>query len=113
MVLISIIGFITHGEAISGQIFTTAFPFAVSWAVIAPWIGVYRGEATSTLRQLWRPALAAFLAAPIAAWLRGILLNNRPILPIFVAALGASAALGFALWRLIWYLMAERKPRNG
>ena len=113
LLVISIIGFITHGEAIGWNLLTTFLPFLVAWALIAPWLGVYRSEIANAPLQAWRPALAAFLAAPMAAWLRGFLLNNRPILPIFVLALGGSAALGYLIWRLIWALLQQRVVKHG
>jgi hypothetical protein len=56
--------------------------------------------------------LAALLAAPMAAWLRGVWLNSA-ILPIFVLVLGLSAALGFGIWRLAWSFISQRVEQHG
>ena len=112
MLIISIVGFATHNEAINWQILTTFLPYTLSWALFAPWLGVYRPDFTRAPLQVWRPMLAVFLAAPMAAWLRGVWLN-RAILPIFVLVLGLSAALGLGIWRLAWAFISRRVERYG
>ena len=107
LLLVTVIGFITHGQPIDWHIFTTFLPYLAAWALIAPWLGVYQAERARDARQTWRPVLAAFLAAPMAAWLRGLWLG-RAIVPIFVLVLGLSAALGYGIWRLIWVVMMKR-----
>jgi hypothetical protein len=52
-------------------------------------------------KQLWRPVLAMFLAAPMTAILRAAMLNGVA-LPLFTLVLGVSAALGMLVWRWIW-----------
>lgn len=101
LVITSVVGFLTHDQAIDWRLLTTYLPYQVAWLMIAPWLGVYRPTDSADSRQIWRPILAAFLAAPMAAWLRGVWIN-RPILPIFVLVLGLSAAFGFGIWRYIW-----------
>lgn len=97
----SVVGFLTHNQVIDWRIITTYLPYQIAWLLIAPWLGVYNQKESKDSHQIWRPILAAFLAAPMAAWLRGVWIN-RPILPVFVLALGLSAALGFGIWRFIW-----------
>jgi hypothetical protein len=58
--------------------------------------------------QLWRPALTAIFAAPLAAVLRGFILN-APVIPIFAAVLAGTSALGMLVWRLIWYWLVRRR----
>src|SRR5215210_5848512 len=83
--LVTFIGFATHGEADVSFVPRMAaffFPLAISWFLLAPALGLFRREITSDWKQLWRPALAALFAGPLAAVLRGFLLN-APIIPIF------------------------------
>ena len=47
-------------------------------------------------------------AAPLAVVFRGLILNT-PIIPIFVIAFGATAALGMVVWRGI-YSFLKLKP---
>jgi hypothetical protein len=112
--VLTIIGFATHGEtAISflPRMAALFFPFAFAWFLLAPALGLFRIEVTSTPKQLWRPALAMIFAAPLAAILRGFLLN-APVLPIFAAVLAGTSALGMVIWRLIWYSLTRRKTVN-
>jgi hypothetical protein len=112
LLIISIVGFASHNEAIDWRILTTYVPYLVAWLLIAPWLGVYQPGRTRQPLQVWRPMLAAFLAAPMAAWLRGIWLN-RAILPVFILVLGLSAAFGFGIWRLAWSFISQRVGRYG
>lgn len=112
VLIVSIIGFATHNQSINGRIFTTFLPFLAGWLLIAPWLGVYQKQIAERPLFVWRSMLAAFLAAPIAAWLRGAWLNSA-ILPVFVLVLGLSAALGFGVWRLLWSLVAQRVGKHG
>jgi hypothetical protein len=108
--LITIIGFATHGEAdisFLPRMATTFFPLSVSWFLLAAVMGLFSQETVSKLKQLWRPALVAFFAAPFAAVLRGFILN-APIIPIFAAVLAASSALGLLLWRMIYYFVLRK-----
>lgn len=109
VLLISIVGFLTHyGEITGWRWLTTFFPVLAAWIVFAPWVGVYRADGIEDPRQAWRAGLAAFLSAPFAAWLRGALLNS-PILPVFVLVLGLTNALGFLLWRLLVSLFLKNR----
>ena len=112
VLVISIIGFATHNEAIGWRVLTTYLPYLLAWALIAPWLGVYHPNNSRQPLQVWRPMLAAFLSAPIAAWLRGAWLNSA-ILPVFVLVLGLSAAFGLGVWRLISSFVIKRVERYG
>jgi hypothetical protein len=112
LLLVSIIGFATHNQSISWRVLTTFLPYVAAWFLFAPWLGVYHRSNTIRYWQVWRPMLAALLAAPMAAWLRGVWLNSA-ILPIFVLVLGLSAALGFGIWRLVWSFISQRVGQNG
>lgn len=113
VVAVSLAGFITHYGEISGwRWLTTFFPVLVGWLAIAPWLGVYQPEHTHRISQVWRAALAAFLSAPLAAWLRGAWLNSA-ILPVFVLVLGLTDALGMLIWRIIGSWLLRRGRHNG
>ena len=111
--LLTIIGFATHDEAALSFLPRMAaffFPLCISWFLLAPSLGLFQREITSNPKQLWRPALAAFFAAPLAAVLRGFLLN-APIIPIFAGVLAATSALGMVIWRGL-HLFLNRKVRQ-
>ena len=113
--VVTIIGFATHGE--SGLSFlprmaAVFFPLVAGWFLLAPWFGLFQNEIISNARQLWRPALTTIFVAPLAAVLRGLILN-APIIPIFAVVLGATLALGIVIWRGFYFLLKlkARKER--
>jgi len=111
--LITLIGFATHGEtdlAYLPRMAATFFPLVIGWFLLAPRLGLFQEEVIYQARQLWRPALTAFFAAPMAAVLRGLMLN-APIIPIFAIVLGAASALGMVVWRGLYFLL-NRKARG-
>ena len=103
--LVTFIGFATHGEAelsFLPRMAALFFPLSISWLLLAPALGLFQRQITANSKQLWRPALGMIFAAPLAAVLRGFILN-APIIPIFAAVLAATSALGMVIWRWIWY----------
>ncbi len=113
VLVVTMIGFLTHYSGIRDWRWLTTFlPVLAAWLVFAPWFGAYRLELVDDPRQVWRPALAALLCAPLAATLRGFWLNTV-ILPVFVVVLGVTSALGILLWRFGWAaLIARRAARQ-
>ena len=112
----TIIGFVTHGEVGAGspgpyiilpRMAAAFFPLVVAWFLVSPFLGLFQQDITSNPRQLWRPVLAMIFAAPLAAVLRGLLLNT-PIIPIFAVVLSATSALGMMLWRGIYLFLSRR-----
>ncbi len=109
ILVVTLIGFFSHyGEIRGWRWLSTYIPALVSWFVVAPWLGVYDSRRYCQPGQVWRPALAGLLSAPLAATLRGFWLNSA-ILPTFVAVLGLTNALGFGIWRFLWTVITRRK----
>lgn len=105
--LITLIGFATHGEAglsFLPRVAAAFFPLVVAWFLMAPWFGLFQDEIILNARQLWRPVLTALFAAPLAAVVRGFMLNAS-IIPIFAVVLGATTAAGMVLWRGLYFLL--------
>jgi hypothetical protein len=110
---VSLTGFLTHYGEISGWRWVTTFlPVLAAWLAVAPWLGVYQPALVASPAHAWRAALAAFLSAPMAAWLRAAWLNSA-IAPIFVLVLGLTDALGFLIWRVAGSWIVRRSGRNG
>ena len=110
ILLIVLIGFATHGEldiSFITRMSALFFPLVIAWFLLSPSFGLFQAETTSNPKQLWRPALAMLFAAPMAAVLRGLILN-APIIPIFAVILSITSALGMVVWRIIWYWVVRR-----
>ena len=104
---LTLIGFATHGEtglSFLPRMGALFFPLVISWFLLAAWLRLFQQEIVSNPKQLWRPALSAFFAAPLAAVLRGFMLN-APIIPIFAIVLGTTTALGMVVWRGLYFLL--------
>ena len=109
--IITLIGFASHNEAdvsFLSRMAAMFFPQVIAWFLLTPWLGLFQDEIIYDARQLWRPALSALFATPLAAVLRGIILH-APIIPIFAVVLGATTALGMLLWRSIWFWITRHK----
>src|SRR5215217_299974 len=112
--IVTFIGFASHGEVGAGlpspsilpRMAAIYFPLSVAWFVLAPFMGLFQQETITNPKQLWRPALTAFFAAPVAAVLRGFLLN-APVIPIFAVVLGVTTAVGMVLWRSVYFLVGR------
>jgi hypothetical protein len=108
LLLVTLVGFGTHNSNLDGGRWLTTFvPLCTAWGLVAPWLGNYQPPYWRVPWQAWRALLAMVLAAPLAAFLRAVLLNGV-VIPIFVVALGGVAALSLALWRVVWAFLARR-----
>lgn len=118
--LVTLIGFATHGELtrLEPRLLTTLIPLVAAWVLIGPWVGVFNQKFALAPLELWRPVLAMLLSAPMAGWLRGLMLG-APVIPVFVLILGATAALGLLIWRVLfimgvrWWGHTRIKGQNG
>ncbi len=108
---VTVAGFARHGEAGSAglRMLTTFIPLLAGWFLIAPFFGVYDPARAGDVRQLWRPFYAMVLGGPFAGWLRGVLLGNAPVLPLFVVVLGGFSALAILAWRALYALLVARR----
>ncbi|MGB5845665.1 MAG: DUF3054 domain-containing protein [Anaerolineales bacterium] len=115
LAIVTIIGFASHGTADTAgtRMLTTFLPLAAAWFLIAPHLKVYESQIVFDWRQLWRPFWSMVLAAPMAAWMRGMILN-APILPLFVIILGGVSAVGILAWRGLFLLVLNKmKSKDG
>lgn len=113
LAIVTIIGFASHGTAdtAGARMLTTFVPLVVAWFLVAPFFQVYKIENALIGRQLWRPVWAMVIAAPLAAWLRGMMLSS-PILPVFVVILGGASVVAIMVWRVLFWLVASRLRRT-
>jgi hypothetical protein len=110
LAIITVIGFATHSEtdlSFLPRMMTTFIPLVVGWFLIAPWLGLFDAQYTTTPKQLWRPPLAMLLASPMTAVLRAAMLN-AVALPLFALVLGGSAALGMLVWRGLYSVLGRK-----
>lgn len=100
LVVVTVAGFATHLTLDAfGRMVVTTLASVVAWAAAGPIIGVYRSAVIADPRSVWRVAWAWMLAAPLATFLRAMILD-RDIPWAFV--LVTLLLNGFALvaWRI-------------
>ena len=108
LLAVTLVGFERHSSDLAGgRWLTSFFPLLIAWGLVAPWLGNYEPCNWQQPYQAWRALLAMVLAAPLAGFLRAVLLNGT-VIPIFVVALGGVAALTMTAWRVIWAWLAGR-----
>jgi hypothetical protein len=108
--LVTLIGFATHGEAdlsFLPRMAALFFPLIISWFLLAPALGLFQPTIAYDPKQLWRPVLGMIFAAPLAAVMRGFILN-APIIPIFALILSLTSALGMLVWRGIFVFLNRK-----
>ena len=101
--VVTLIGFSSHDTLALGalaRILATFIPFTAGWFLIAPWLGTFQASIIKDRIHLPRVLLAALLAAPMGAFLRGLWLGS-PILPVFVLVMAGVSGLGIIIWRSI------------
>ncbi len=105
LMIVTLVGFASHGEGISWRMASTYIPLLAAWGLAGGALGLLRAskQPPSLPRMLW----AALLMAPLAAWLRALWLWT-PVLPIFVLVLGGNTALALILWRYAYWLFQRR-----
>jgi len=114
-IIVTVIGFASHGTAGTAgtRMLTTLLPLLAAWFLIAPHLKVYDNQKVLDWRQLWRPFWSMVLAAPMAVWIRGVILSSV-ILPLFVIILGGVSAVGILVWRGLYLLVLHRiRSSNG
>jgi hypothetical protein len=112
LVIVTVIGFASHEtlDSAGTRMLTTLLPLFIAWIAIAPFLGLYNLDQISKICQIWRAPYAALIAAPLAAFLRGVILGT-PVLLVFVAILGGVSAVAMLIWRGLYLLIVGRvKP---
>ncbi len=109
--LVKLFGFDSNDELDSAgsRMLTTFIPLVIAWLMVAPFLGAYDFSRLKYPIQLWRPFYAMILAGPLAAFLRGVMLGNAPILPVFVVVIGGISALALLAWRALFWLLVLRR----
>ena len=85
----------------------TAFPFLVSWFVIAPLVGSFTPEATRDVKSAaFQTAKGWILAVPVGCLLRGLIKGYVPPLPFVVVTLIATLVI-LSMGRVGYTVLSE------
>lgn len=111
--LVTLYGFASHNQlgSAGSRMLTTFIPLLISWFLVSPHLQVFDLQRAALPVELWRPFWAMVLAAPLAVFIRAVMLNSA-INPIFVVILGGVAALALVAWRAIFLWVVLRRSRS-
>jgi hypothetical protein len=113
LALVTLYGFASHDllGSTSLRLLSTFGPLLLSWFLVSPHLGVFDLQRAARPRELWRPFWAMILAGPLAAFLRGLVLD-APIIPVFVIVLGGISAIALLVWRALFLVILHRQRIN-
>ena len=100
LLIFAAIGRGNHNSA-DGSALTTALPFIITWALLAPWLGAYKSVGTRT-EALLAPLPTIVASVPLGCALRGVLQGYQPPMPFWIVALLATTVL-IEAWRAVHY----------
>lgn len=94
------IGRATHySKAIDFEVLKTAAPFLISWFAVAPLLGVYTNEATSSQGNSLKKLVPAWaITIPLALAIRAAVKGEVPPTPFIGVSMGATLVL-LGTWR--------------
>jgi hypothetical protein len=104
--VVTLVGFLSHDEsplALVNRFLASWVPFTLAWILAAYPVGLYQDERSSLDRLI----IAALLAAPLGAILRGLWLGTV-VQTTFVLVMAGVLALGMILWRWAWPRLRDR-----
>ncbi len=110
LLIVTLVGFLSHGEfstAFLPRMAAALFPLLAGWYLLAPCLRLFEDSVTRRPSELWRPAFTMLFAGPLAAILRGLLLQAS-VIPTFAVVLTTTGAVALTLWRLVWLLASRR-----
>jgi len=99
LIAMTVFGFLTHSTLDeTWRLFITTLGVLVSWALVAPWFDAFSEATLTRPSAVWKIALAATIASPFAAFLRGLILGVG-ISATFVLVLIATNGSALVIWR--------------
>ena len=110
LALVTGIGFISHNESDLSYLprfIATLIPLFVAWFGFIRWVGLLHAEIVIEPKNLICIPLAMIFVIPLAAFLRGLILNS-PIQPMFVIAFFATNTIGLLIWRALYIFISKR-----
>lgn len=112
LLALTIAGFATHLTlGAFGRMIVTILTALLAWAVVSPFFQVYSIDTLENPKALWRVGLAWLVAAPLATFLRGLVLA-RDIPPAFVVVVILVNGFGLLAWRLYLGWSVARSYRS-
>ena len=113
LILVTLIGFGTHGTLVSGaqRLLATGLPMILAWLLAAWPMGLLGDALPGGHKAYLKLAYAMLLAAPLGIWLRSLWLNDSAE-PVFTLVMGLVSLAGLVIWRGGYTILRQRVMRN-
>lgn len=109
LVTLTVVGFATHSTLdATWRLAVTTVGVLVSWALIAPWFGVFSTSVLTRPAAVWRVAWAWAIAAPVAGFLRAWVLGVS-VSATFILVMIAVNGTGLVIWRAAYAAFRQRR----
>lgn len=108
--IVTLLGFVSHSQADVSfllRFFAALIPVIIAWLILSPWVGLLYDEVILEPKNLLCIPLAMLFVIPLAASLRGFILN-APIQPMFVLAFFTTNTIGLVLWRVLYIFINNK-----
>lgn len=92
----------------------TAFPFVVTWVIVAPTFSLYQEKGLNSLAQtFYRTSAAVWVSITAGVWLRAMLVNRNVDWLFFSVTMVTMLVLMLG-WRLsfTWFFLRSSKQKN-
>jgi hypothetical protein len=97
--VLTLIGFVTHSTLDEiGRLVVTTLGVLAAWAIVGPWFGVFSTTVLTRWIAVWQVALAWAVAAPVAGFLRGLLLDVNVSATFILVTIAVNGA-ALVVWR--------------
>ncbi len=109
LVVLTVIGFASHSTLDqTWRLVVTTLGVLAAWAIVGPWFGVFSVEVLTRWQSVWRVALAWAIAAPVAGFLRGLVLDLS-VSPTFILVTIIVNGAAMVVWRAAYAAFEARR----
>lgn len=109
LVSLTVLGFLTHDTLDeTWRLAVTSFGVLVAWALVAPWFGAFSTEVLLRPAAVWRVAWAWAIAAPVAGFLRGLVLGVSVSATFILVTIAVNGA-AMVVWRAAFAAVGQRR----
>jgi len=109
LIVLTVIGFASHSTLDeTWRLLVTTVGVLVAWAIVGPWFGVFSTQVLTRRLAVWKVALAWAIAAPVAGFLRGLVLDLSVSATFILVTIAVNGA-ALVIWRAAYASFQARR----
>lgn len=109
LIVLTVLGFASHSTLDeTWRLLVTTVGVLAAWAIVGPWFGVFSTEVLTRWHAVWKVALAWAIAAPVAGFFRGLVLDLSVSATFILVTIAVNGA-ALVVWRVAY---AEFRARR-